>query len=126
VICIILAISIIFATLGPVTTIFAISNNLAAHFQYLQEHYRAIQLQDSFDRERLEIQKCVRFHKQMMGWVKELNEIYSPISNAMSVYYAILICTTGFQIVIVSCEAMNIRPCIPIISGLIRPYQGLQ
>ncbi len=61
-----------------------------------------------------------------MGWVKELNEIYSPISNAMSVYYAILICTTGFQIVIVSCEAMNIRPCIPIISGLIRPYQGLQ
>jgi hypothetical protein len=61
-----------------------------------------IQMNKAVKLDRLQIKKCVRFHRQMMKWVEELNSICYPISNAMSVYYAILICTTGFQIVVVS------------------------
>jgi hypothetical protein len=92
----------VLTTLGPVTMVFAMSNNLAAHFKYLQDHFRSIEFKHSLEREKLEIKNCIVLHQRIINWVEELNDICSPISNAMSVYYAILICTTGFQIVVVS------------------------
>jgi hypothetical protein len=82
--------------------VFAMSNNLAAHFKYLQDNFRSIEFKDSLERQKLEIKNCIVLHQRIINWVEELNDICSPISNAMSVYYAIVICTTGFQIVVVS------------------------
>jgi hypothetical protein len=57
---------------------------------------------------RLEVNEFIKYQKKIEAWVVEVNDIYLPITNAMSVYYALLICNTGFQIVVVSIHASYI------------------
>jgi hypothetical protein len=47
-----------------------------------------------------EVAVLVKYHRKIEKWVVELDDIFAPITNAMSIYYAMLICNIGFQAVV--------------------------
>jgi hypothetical protein len=106
IICCILAASIALTSLGPVTLIYAISNNIKAHFRVLHKKIKSLKMDQDEKNLRLEVNEFIKYQKKIEAWVIEVNDIYLPITNAMSVYYALLICNTGFQIVVVSFQEL--------------------
>jgi hypothetical protein len=93
-----LAFSTVSLSPAPLLLLYTISNALKAHFESLHEKIRAL----SKDSSEISVKDIVEYHWKIEDWVRELNDIYSPIINASFIYYSFFICNAGFQVIVVS------------------------
>lgn len=89
-------------TLGHATLFFAVCNNIRGHLIILGNRLKEVKLNQPFKKCREELKELIEFHQVIIGWVKQLNEIYSSPLNAMSIYYALLIGASILQIIVVN------------------------
>jgi hypothetical protein len=93
--------SIALTSVGPVILIYSISNNIKSHFKILHERIKNLKMDGPEEETHKKIKEFIKYQMKIEAWVIELNDIYLPITNAMSIYYALVICNTGFQVVVI-------------------------
>jgi hypothetical protein len=81
---------------------YSISFNIKAHFRVLHKKVEAFNVDDDVSTARKKLAEFVKYHRKIEEWSLELDNIFLPITNGMSFYYAMLICNVAFQAVVLA------------------------